>query len=286
MNINPLSLAVSPKFNQGGVPVVTGDPINRDLVFGWLASALCGFGQLPSASGAHAGGTYGTTRIGASAQNGAPAYSPYPMGGGLLLNGSTNGLQFGNISAVYSGTSTLSFSFWLTLGGTTSGRVFSQWGSATSDRNFLISASSGAMQLATGGAGGGLAQCQCSAALSTGVLTHVVIVSTGSNNMTFYLNARPQSKSNTIGGTSGAMQGPAISSSLWQIGYESKEGVAPISGVIDNLRVWTRALTQADVTQLFADPFAGYQFGRSRLTSIVGAVAALSGAKQYAVTCG
>jgi hypothetical protein len=273
--ISPLS--ARPHYPPAGFPVVNTDEplIGQSIsntggqVFAWLASVPWNLAPPRPAK--------------ASAQNGAPAYSGYELGQAFSLNGSTNGLQFGNLVSLISGTGNLTFSFWIKTSGSTTGRIFGQWGSAAGDQNFLLSATTSQIELATKGTAT-IGQCRCSTALTANKLTHVAVVFTGANNMTFYYNGQPLSKTNTISGTSGTMSSGA--SGQFQLGYESLTSTAPITGLIDNFRIFTRSLNQSEILQLFADPFIGYSFGRSGvLSSIVGAAAGIGGsAKQYAVS--
>lgn len=220
----------------------------------------------------------------ATIQNGAAAYKPYELGQSFSLNGSTNGLQFGNLASLISGAGNLTFSFWIKTSGSTTGRIFGQWGPSGTDQNFLLSATTSQIELALKGTATSIPQCRCNTALTANKVTHVVVVWTGSNNMVFYYNDAPLAKTNTITGTGGQMVGSATGQ--WQLGYETLSSAAPVTALVDNIRVFTRALNQSEVTELFAQPFIGFNFGRAGvLSSLVAAAAAPPAAgKNYAVS--
>lgn len=267
-----------PHYPPGGFPVVNNDePLIRKSVantggqiFAWLASVP--YNLAPPRPDK------------ATAQNGAMAYANYELGQAFSLNGSTNGLQFGNLASLISGAGNLSFSFFIKTTGSTTGRIFGQWGPSGGDQNFLISATSSQIELALKGTATSIPQCRCNTALTANKLTHVVIVWTGANSMAFYYNAAPLAKTNTLSGTGGQMVGSATGQ--WQLGYETLSSAAPVTALIDNLRVFSRALNQSEVFALFADPFIGFNFGRAGvLSSLVGvAGGGAGGVKQGAVT--
>lgn len=271
-------LSARPHFRPSGFPVVNQDEplIGVNIAntggqqFAWLASVPWNLSPPRPTQ--------------AAPQNGAPVYTAYELGQGLSLNGSTNGLQFGNLASLINGTGNLSFSFWIKTSGSTTGRIFGQWGSSGGDQNFLISATSSQIELALKGTATTIPQCRCNTALTANKLTHVVIVWTGANSMAFYYNAAPLAKTNTLSGTGGQMVGSATGH--WQLGYETLSSAAPVTALIDNLRVFTRALNQSEVFALFADPFIGFNFGRAGvLSSLVGlAGGGGGGVKQGAVT--
>lgn len=265
-----------PHFPSGGFPVVDEDhPLIRGSVpnaggqiFAWLASVPYNIDPARPSR--------------ATNQNAVPTYAAYEMGQALSLNGSNNGLDFGNLASLVSGAGALTFSFWIKVAATTSGRIFGQWNNTGSDQNFLVFGTNSKMEVAFKGTAASIPQVQCNAALTNNKLTHVVIVWNQTTNVTFYYNAAPQTKTNIAGGSGGTMQN---STKAWQIGYETGSSSAPITGLIDNLRVFTRTLNQSEVFQLYADPFIGFKFGRGGvLSSLVGSAAAAAAARNYAVS--
>jgi hypothetical protein len=271
-NPNPFISGRTRGFNPGGVPFRNRDPINYGCVFAWLASIPYNLFQ---------------PRMSRATHNGTIVYKPYELGNGLVLDGSANGLDFGQLNELWTidnvaSPAAIALSFRIKLVSTAAGRIFSQWGSTAGNQNFVLSmGTGGALQLAIKG-NGTIAQCQCTTNLAVGALTHVVINANGGNSMDFYFNAAKKAKTNTIAGGGGQMQN---SGTNWQIGFETNESSAPISGLVDNMRLWVRPTSEGEIAQLYADPFAGMSFGRSRLSaSLIGVAAAATAKRNYAVS--
>lgn len=245
------------------------DDINRSCCFRWIAPSRWNLAP---------------PKMVPAIVNGVPKYQAYEYGQALRLDGSTAGLQFGNISSIY-GAFPITFSVWLKLNSSAAGRIFEQWGSGASNRNFLIATDSTPNIFSTAeGSSVSITQARptASPSLTVGKLTHfLTVIGTGTDNHTMYLNGVLQGKTVTISGSTQPMQGTAVN---FEIGWESNENAAGIDGWVDNFGIWNRALSATEAMRLWSEPFAGIAFGRGRLISSIVPSLITSGRRQTGVS--
>ncbi len=203
-------------------------------------------------------------------QNGSPKYAPSLLGNVLKLESSSNnGLEWGVIG-ILDGATSAGFSFWIAVLSNIDARLFSRWGGTASEAQFFfdINASGGpTIGFGTTNGVGGYNIAHNPTALTLGILYHCVILWSAPNNITFYINAAPQTTAYEASDTVASMRATATSS--LQLGYNTSQNINPPDAYIDCIRVWkNRLLTNADIMQLYANPWAGLLWPRDLLPNV------------------
>ena len=186
-------------------------------------------GSGSAANGTVSGGTYDTGRIGQSTSlNGSSQYVSFP-------NGFVNNL------------SDFSIATWVYLNSSSNWTRLFDFGTGTSAYMFLVpqNGTSNVVRFSIKNAGGGEQQINGSAALPTGVWTHVAVTKSG-NTGTLYVNGA------VVGTNTNMTLGPSSLGNTTQnwIGRSQFSADPYLNGRVDDFRIYNRALSGSEVSSL------------------------------------
>ena len=214
-----------------------GHPINNGLSARWLFNEKGG-SRLTDYSGNNNHGTLTNFAMTGATSN----WVGSPMGGALHFDGSNDVVKYAAADINY-GTKH-SLSIWINSSDVSTGKVVV--GKANSaGGGYLLGLISGNMYYNAQGS-----FCNSSYTLSNNKWYHIVITRNSTTSINFYVNGVFAS-TNTMGGANNAMTSSYIG------GYGNPANCH--SGSIGNGGIWNRALSPAEVSQLYSQPNIGIQ---------------------------
>lgn len=224
-----------------GIPSVNPrDPINRFLNGRWLP-------------GVTLYNLYGT---GALTTAGSPPTVESALGPALSFNGSSQYIQQKASTQFFNGTLG-SISLWFKCTSFGSGfPCIAERDDDASDWGFqlLIAASSSLLDWTVNNT---TTAVNVTTTISTAILYHAVGTFDGANAV-LYLNGANIGSQALVGSARGAQ-------AAWTFGAKGLIGGSYFNGIIDNIATFHLPLTQADVTRLYTDPYAGLIFPQDRV---------------------
>jgi Concanavalin A-like lectin/glucanases superfamily len=189
---------------------------------------------------------------------GSPTYAAGKVGQGIQLNGSTQWVNLGSTSLAQN-RAKMTLAAWMFANDLSNGPQFislstNNGGTPTASSRANMTTAAGTV-LSCGGKAPdtqGLQNVTSTATLSTGVWTHIVcVIEYDTNTVTIYINGSSQSKTGTTAFTNAATDNTTSASG--SLGAEDDgSGAAFLNGLLDEVRIYSRALTSADVAELYA----------------------------------